>query len=139
MVYQILFAIIGLGSGLIAAGGVFVLLTIIGIITKLARRTRTEMYIRLYESIVIIGSIMGNIIYIYDIKLYGGPILLSIYGIFTGAFVGCLAISLAESLKVTSICMKRITLNRNQIRFVLLSVMFGKIVGSLVYYFRFIF
>ncbi len=134
---QILFVIIGIGSGLIAAGGVFALLTIIGIVTKLAERTHTAAYICLYETVIILGAVIGNLINIYELKLYGGSVAMVIYGVFTGAFVGCLAISLAESLKVTSICMRRITIQKNGLKFVLLTVMLGKIIGSLLYYFRF--
>lgn len=130
----IICSIFGLGSGLIAAGGVFVLLTIIGIVTKLSERTHTAVWIELYETVVIIGAISGNIISMYNISLYGETLMMIVYGVFTGTFVGCLAISLAESLKVTSICMRRINIEKG-LKFILLAVMLGKVVGSLVFYF----
>ena len=133
----VLCAIFGLGGGLIAAGGVFVLLTVVGIVTKLSERTHTAAWIRLYENVLIVGAIIGNVISTYGIKLYGGIPVMLVYGVFTGAFVGCLAISLAESLKVTSICMRRINIERG-LKFILLAVMFGKVIGSLVFYFVFV-
>ncbi|MBE5926697.1 MAG: stage V sporulation protein AB [Lachnospiraceae bacterium] len=132
--HNLLCIFIGVGSGFVAAGGVFVLLTVVGIVTKLAERTHTAKYICLYETVLIIGSILGNIVSIYEINLYGGNIFMVLYGLFSGAFVGCLAICLGESLKVTSICNRRFSVNKGIIS-ILISVMLGKIAGSLIYYF----
>lgn len=131
---NILYILLGLGSGFVAAGGVFVLLTVVGIVTKLATRTHTSKWISMYESLVIIGGVLGNIVSIYRIGLYGSSMLMVVYGLFSGTFVGCLAICLAESLKVTSICTRRFKINKG-IGCILFAIMIGKIVGSLFYYF----
>ena len=126
--------LIGLGGGFVAAGGVFVLLTIVGVVTKLAERTHTATHICLYETVIELGAILGNIVSVYKINIYGGFLFMLIYGLFSGAFVGCLAISLAESLKVSSICIRRFLVTKGM-GFILFAVMLGKIIGSLIYYF----
>ena len=130
----IIYILLGLGGGFVAAGGVFVLLTVVGIVTKLATRSHTSKWIYMYETVVMLGVVIGNIFSIYRIRLYGGMPFMALYGVFSGAFVGCLAICLAENLKVTSICIRRFKINKG-IKCILLAVMLGKIVGSLFYYF----
>lgn len=135
--HKIIFVFIGLGGGFIAAGGVFALLTIIGIVTRLAKRTQTDSYVKLYENVIIVGAVTGNVLSIYRPVLGGNNAIISVYGVFTGAFVGCLAIALAESLKVTSVCMRRIDIGKS-LKIILIFVMLGKVIGSLLYYFYFI-
>lgn len=137
MSYVIL-AIIGLGGGLIVSAGEFALITTIGIMSRLAGKTHTGKYVRLYEDAVVIGGTLWNALYVYGVTIAPGFWLaaggLGIGGIFAGMFVGCLAVSLAEALKATAVFSRRIKLS-DGLSFVVLAAALGKMIGSLVHFF----
>lgn len=55
------------------------------------------------------------------------------FGLFSGIFVGCLAVSLAEVIDVIPILSRRIGLKVGM-RYFLLAIAIGKLVGSLIYF-----
>mgnify|MGYP003171541122 FL=1 len=59
--------------------------------------------------------------------------LLGIWGLFSGMFVGCLALAIAEMLDSIPIFARRISL-RHGIGLAVLSMAAGKVAGSLVYF-----
>ena len=65
-----------------------------------------------------------------------GSLLLSVFGIFAGMFVGCFAIAIAEMLNTIPVFTRRIRLGKG-IGIVMLFLALGKTIGSLIYfYFR---
>lgn len=129
----ILLIIIGFAGGLIVASGVFAFLVMIGVITRLAARTRTSQYIPTYETAVILGGTIGNFISLFQWKLPIGFFGLAIYGIFSGVFTGCLAMALAEVLKVMPIMAKRIHLKFGM-PYIVTAIALGKCFGTLLQY-----
>lgn len=133
----LLLAFWGLCMGNIVASGVCGLLTSLGIITRLAWRTKTQDKVRVYEYCVFIGTTLANFIYIYRIGLASlwilNVIILGIIGIFFGIFVGCLALSLAEALDVSTIIFRKFNI-RNHTKYVLLAVAVGKFIGNIIYF-----
>ncbi len=123
--------IIGLCAGTMVAAGTFAFIVMIGIFTRMADRTHTSAYISIYENAVILGGAIGNILFIYNVRLplYGAGLVL--FGAFSGIFVGSLAIALAEVLKVFPILVARIKLIEG-LPILVLSVAAGKAVGSLI-------
>lgn len=59
-------------------------------------------------------------------------LLLTIYGLFTGAYIGCLALSIAEIYDAIPIMTRRIHLRRG-LGFMILSFALGKLVGGLIF------
>ena len=51
---------LGLGAGTVVAGGVFALITSIGFMARLAGKTHTGKYAKIYESCVVLGGTFGN-------------------------------------------------------------------------------
>ena len=49
---QILLVIIGLSGGYIVAGGIFALITSVGLMARLAGKTHTGKYVKIYESCI---------------------------------------------------------------------------------------
>lgn len=131
---EVLLAVIGLSAGLIVAGGLFAFIASLGVVSDIADRTHTGSKILLYEDATILGGIVGNLVFIYQIDLPGGVWLQVISGLFIGIFVGCWALSLAETLNVFPIFIRRVRLVRC-IPYIILGIAIGKGIGSLIYFF----
>ena len=133
-VKQIIMALIGLSAGSIVAGGLFGFVVSLGIVSDFADRTGTADRIGLYEDAVAVGGILGNLVLLYDIPLTAISPLMGVFGMFSGIFVGCWALALAEVLNVFPIFLRRINVTKG-IGFVILGIAVGKVLGALVYFF----
>lgn len=133
-VREVLLAVIGLSAGLIVAGGLFAFIASLGVVSDIADRTHTGSKILLYEDATTLGGILGNLIFIYRIHVPGGIFLQIVFGLFTGIFVGCWALSLAETLNVFPIFIRRVKLVRC-IPYIILAIAIGKGIGSMIYFF----
>ena len=130
----------GICAGGIIAAGVFAFLAMIGVFPRLMGRTQTPGQTKLYETTTILGGIWGNLLNLYDIPLplgngLMGRIFLCIAGLSIGTFVGCLVMSLAETVKALPVMNRRIRLAVG-FQYVILSIALGKLGGSLLYFFR---
>jgi len=125
--------IIGLGSGLVVAGAVYAFLTIVGVVPRLAQKTRTTGQIKGYETALIFGGIFGTLTGIFQFYLPIGNIGTVITSFANGIFFGCLAMSLAEVLNVLPIFSRRARIQRGMF-FLVLALAVGKLVGSLMYF-----
>ena len=66
----------------------------------------------LYETVIVSGGIFGNLWDLYEFPLTSifapiASLLLAIFGASVGIFVGCLAMSLAETLKTLPVISRR--------------------------------
>lgn len=121
--------LIGAAGGGVVSGGVFALISLIGVVPRLASRTATANHIAAYESCIIWGGILGNIIFVFELKLPIGILGLFITGLFFGIYVGCFAMALAELLKVIPIFAMRVRLVQG-IAYIVLAIALGKSLGS---------
>ena len=133
-VKQVLMALIGLSAGSIVAGGLFGFIVSLGVVSDFADRTGTANRIGLYEDAVTLGGIAGNLVLLYEIPLTAISPLLGIFGIFSGIFVGCWALALAEVLNVFPIFLRRINVTKG-IGFIILGIAIGKVLGASAYFF----
>ena len=126
--------LIGLGSGFAVASGIFAFITMLGIIPRLAARTKTARHIVWYENMIVLGGALGNIWIVFLNPFPATTLLLILYGLFAGMYVGCLVMALAEMLRVIPILG-----NRAQIKegFYLIpaAIAIGKLTGTLFQYF----
>lgn len=124
----------GLCAGGVIAAGVFAFLAIIGVFPRLIGKTGTKKHVMLYETVIVVGGIVGNVVDIYEFPLlFGGNFLLAMIGLSVGIFVGCLVMSLAETLKALPVFNRRIRLAVG-FQYVILCIALGKLVGALVYF-----
>ena len=130
-----LLGLVGLAAGGIIAAGVFAFLAIIGVFPRLIGKTCTNNHIKLYETMIILGGIGGNIADLYNYPIPFGEVFNAVFGLSAGIFVGCLVMSLAETLKTLPVISRRIGLSVG-LQYVILSVALGKLSGSLLYFFR---
>lgn len=128
---QILMAYIGLSSGLVVAGGVFALIASVGIVPRLAGKTHTGKYVKFYEECITWGGTIGNLIYIYFLRIPIGVIGCGVFGLFSGVFTGVLAMSLAETINVSAIFTRRIRLSQG-IPYIVLGIAIGKLIGTFI-------
>lgn len=131
---ELFLVFMGLSAGGIIAAGIFAFLAIIGVFPRLIGITHTSRHIMLYETVIIIGGVLGNVWDIYEFPLgFGGNPVLGIYGLSVGIFVGCLVMSLAETLKALPVISRRIHLGVG-LQYIILSLGLGKLIGSLIYF-----
>ena len=105
--------LIGLASGFAVASGIFAFITMLGIIPRLAARTKTANHVVWYETMIIAGGALGNIWIVY---------------------VGCLVMALAEMLRVIPILVNRLQI-KEAFYLIPLAIAIGKITGTLFQYF----
>lgn len=132
---QVLMAVIGLSAGMVVAAGLFSFISELGVVSDFADRTHTGEHILLYENSVALGGILGNIFFLYGIRIPFGAWLVPVFGLFGGIFVGCWSMALAEILNVFPIFVRRVKLLRG-IQYLILGVALGKGVGALICYYN---
>ncbi|MDR0271741.1 MAG: stage V sporulation protein AB [Clostridiales bacterium] len=130
---QIFAMIIGLASGMIISGAVFAFITAIGIVPRLAQKTKTRAYCRIYESALVIGGILGTAAGFWQIRLPFGAIVAAILSLCIGIFYGAIAMSIAETLDVIPILTRRGRVQQGLFYFVL-AIALGKMTGALLYF-----
>ena len=151
---QLFLAIIGLSSGLIVSGGVFTVLISVGLIPRFAAKMHVARKIFVLEEMVVLGTLTGDFFSVFtDLSMAGdfvlshrlfgtategvwrllGTLLLILIGTFSGIFVGCLALAIAEMLDTIPIFARRIGF-RHGLGFAVLGIALGKLAGSLIYF-----
>ncbi len=132
---KLVLGFIGLAAGGIIAAGVFAFLAIIGVFPRLIGKTGTNRHIMLYETVIVLGGILGNVADLYNFPIPLGWPFNALFGLASGVFVGCLVMSLAETLKTLPVISRRIHMAVG-LQYVILSVALGKLTGGLIYFFR---
>lgn len=130
----IFLGLVGISSGLAVAGGVFAFITMLGIIPRLAARTKTAKHIVWYERMVIWGGTLGNIWILFMLPFHATPVLLAIFGFCAGIYVGCLVMALAEMLRLLPILVNRLQIQEG-FPILVASLALGKAAGTLFQYF----
>ena len=142
---QCVLAFLGLSAGLSVASGVFTVFTAVGLVPRFAEHTKSSDHILRYENAIILGCFLGNLFSLFaeltpGLRLQAlsseralAMLILGIAGIFTGIYVGTLAVSIAEMLDAIPIMVHRINLRRG-VSLVITGLAIGKLIGSLFYY-----
>lgn len=152
--WKIIFlAVISCSAGFFAAGGVFTVLITVGLVPRFAGKTHTGRKVMLYENFVIAGTITGCILSVFSrycqlgsfiLKngimgetawTVAGNAILLIAGIFSGIFIGCFALAIAEMLNTIPIFARRIGF-RHGLGIAILFMALGKLAGSLIYFWQ---
>ncbi|MDL2301366.1 stage V sporulation protein AB [Lachnospiraceae bacterium OttesenSCG-928-D06] len=146
-----LLAISALSFGLLAAAGVFTVLAAVGLVPRFAGRTHTANKVILYEEMVVGGTLFGCIFSVLArycrvgaffhermpelIWLWNGigNVVLLVFGLACGMFIGCLALAIAEMLDSIPIFSRRIGF-RHGLGLAILSMAVGKIFGALFFF-----
>ena len=121
--------LLGLVSGIIIAGGLFAFVVTIGVITRLVTATKTAKRVSLYEDVVVVGVALANIVSLYQPTILHTEFLLPFFGVFSGIYVGCLAVALAEVVNVMPVFSRRIKLKYGM-SFLIVGFALGKMFGT---------
>ncbi len=130
---ELFLIILSFSGGVAIAAGVFAFIATIGIIPRMAQRTRTEFSIPIYEDAVLLGGAFGCTPLLFHYQLPIGVIGAVIFAILSGIFMGVLAMALTEVLNVIPILLRRTRLTHG-ISVLILAFALGKLVGSLAYF-----
>lgn len=127
----ILLAFAAMAGGAAIAAGYFAFISMIGIFPKLLSKIQYNRHYMLVENLLAYGAALGNVIYIFTIKI---PLTLfgfAILALFGGIFVGCLAGALTEVLNVFPIISRRFKI-RKYLPYAIYALAAGKTAGSIV-------
>ncbi|MBQ7944429.1 MAG: stage V sporulation protein AB [Lachnospiraceae bacterium] len=148
LIKEIILGICGLGFGMMVAAGVFTVLFVVGLIPRFASKTNTARCEILYEEFIIAGTMLGCVASVFDFPFALGDaimqlppalydiltnVLLSAIGIFTGIFVGCLALAIAELLDSIPIFARRAKLHGG-FEVIVAAIALGKLIGAIIYF-----
>ena len=129
---NVLLAVIGLGGGMLVAGGLFAFLVTVGVVTRLAAGTKTAKFVMLYEDMALLGGAIGNIVYVYGVGLPTVGAGFALYGLCAGIFTGCLAAALAEVINMLPVLSERLNMKKGMTA-VMVVFAIGKLVGAWVH------
>lgn len=151
---QILLFVCGASFGLLSSAGVFTALASVGLIPRFAGKMHVAGKVFVLEEAVIWGAITGGLvsvfsdygeigIFVLTRQVFGvhtvriweimGSLFLSLFGIFAGIFIGCLAFAIAEMLDSIPIFSRRIGF-RHGLSAAVAAAALGKLLGSLIYF-----
>ena len=108
-------------GGAVVATALAAFIIELGIIPRFAGITHTANHILLYETCLMLGSFLGNLVSVYEFSLPFGKI-----------FLGIMA--LGEVVNVFAIMSRRLGLKKGT-ALIILSIALGKILGSLLQFF----
>ena len=134
LIEKVLLGIMGLSFGVTVSAGVFAFITMLDVIPRLAHRTGTANHLFVYENAIVFGGTFGNVVILFVRHFPVTQLGLAVFGICSGVFVGCLAMALAESLRVIPIFVRRLKM-RKGLPVILLAFALGKLVGTIFQYF----
>ena len=131
--------LVGVCSGTGVAAGTFAFLFVIRVIPRLIQKAKLEHKIIFMENMVIRGILFGTILSLFSWKkkwLFAilGRSILTIAGLSSGIFVGCIAVALAEILDTFPIFFRRLHINENYGGVLIFVMAIGKMLGSLFFF-----
>ena len=136
----ILPGVVGLSFGALAASGVLTVLMAVGLMPRYAGRVHEAKHITLFENMIIWGTMSGTFISLFGVYVGNsglgllGNLTEIIYGVFSGIFVGTLALAIAEMLDAFPIFFRRLKLSGG-LAWIILAVALGKMTGGFVYFY----
>ena len=140
MAAHIFLGIVGFSSGFLVAGGVVALMIGLGVITRFIGITHTADRAALYEDAILAGTVVGTVLTVFDVKPFlfipgiAGLIVLVLFGVFMGMFVGGWIMALAEVVNVFPVFCRRFGIVRGM-SWIVIALALGKTAGSLLHFY----
>lgn len=131
---ELLAAAAGLCGGIIVATALAAFIIGLGIIPRYAGITHTGQHLQMYENCLVLGSIAGNLVSVYDFPVPLGKIGAVVLGLFFGIFLGSWIIALGEVVNVFAIMARRVGIKKG-VGWIVLAIACGKIAGSFMQFF----
>ena len=139
LIKHILMALTVLACGIAVSAGTFAFLLVIGVVPRMIKKMNLADRILTLENMIIFGVLTGAVFSVIEWEArfpvaWIGHLLLGMYGLVAGMFVGCIAVALAEILNTFPILFRRMYINRG-LSYVMIAMALGKTVGSFYYFF----
>jgi len=128
---------IGVAGGIAVGGAFAAILTVLDVIPRLAQVTMATKNITIFQSAIVLGTVMWTIIDFFSIDIHLGIIGVFVYGFFGGIFTGLLAAGLTEVFNVLPVMSRRLKMT-NYIMYFVMALIAGKVSGSLFYWIIFV-
>lgn len=122
----------GFSSGIMVGSGVVAILILVGIIPRLSQVSNTKNYINFYESLLVIGTLIGSIISLHNINISIGRISIILCGLAYGIFVGFLSSGITEVLDYIPVVSRNLKIPVKYLKYIIWSLLIGKVIGSFV-------
>ncbi|MCI7108227.1 MAG: stage V sporulation protein AB [Agathobacter sp.] len=139
LIKHICMAFVTFSCGVAISAGTFAFLLVIGVIPRMIKKTNLGDHIFTIENTIILGVLTGAVVSVVNWQarfpiVWVGHLLLALYGLSAGIFVGCISVALAEILNTFPILFRRMYINRG-LFFVMAAMALGKMCGALYYFF----
>ena len=134
MMKNILLIIIAFGGGLTAGSAAAAFLALLEVIPRLMQISDTRDYIKLYQGTLTFGFVLFTLIYFSNFHLNLNKYTVIPAGFLYGMFIGIFSSALAEVLNVIPVLAKKLKL-KNHLTYVIYTLMAGKVLGSIFYWF----
>ncbi|MBO5071222.1 MAG: stage V sporulation protein AB [Roseburia sp.] len=134
LIKHIFLGFAGIAAGVGVSAGTFAFLIVVGVLPRMIGKCNRAAETMHFENAIILGGTLGNIVSVFpEIPVPLGRLMLYLYGLSAGIFMGCMAVALAEILNTFPIMFRRFGLKEG-LSWVMLSMALGKTVGSLYYF-----
>ena len=125
--------VIGFAGGLLVGGGMAALFTLLQIVPRLLQVLKCRSEIRMMPVFVMAGAAAATLVNMGWLRFDPGKAVLLMAAVLMGAFVGMLAMALAEALQMLTITLKHGAIARAAVLLVI-AMAGGKLVGSVLFW-----
>ncbi|MGL6174128.1 MAG: stage V sporulation protein AB [Cellulosilyticaceae bacterium] len=133
IVGRVLSMVWGFGAGVVLSTGIVSFISMIGIIPRLLSEPKIRSHYLAAGTAASLGIITGTIFYTWNIYIPIPNVLIGIFSVAYGMFIGCLAVALTEVLDVLPIMQRRLKLKKG-LHLIIIALSMGKLVGTLYYW-----
>jgi len=130
---DLLSGLTGLSAGIVTGTALSAFYIALGVFSKSATSLGLRNTSLLMSASTAAGGLTGAAITLFDVRLPIGKTLASLFGLFSGVYVGIVIACLAEVADAIPV-VKNFGLTRKAIALILLAFVLGKTVGSLIYW-----
>ena len=139
LISHLLIGLLAITCGIAVSAGTFAFILVIGVVPRMIKKNNMGNHIFEIENSIVFGVMVGAIFYVFEWKArfpisWMAHVMIAIYGLAAGIFVGCIAVALAEILNTFPILFRRLYINRG-LSWVMIAMAFGKLAGSMYYFF----
>lgn len=136
LISKLLIVLTGLSGGITVSAGIVALINVVGTVPRMAARTKTAGHIHAYEKSIVLGGTAGNLLYMCHDTVGSAAFFAVLFAFFSGVYIGCLLMALAETLQIIPIYIKHVNLKKGLAAAVICFAA-GKFAGSMWYFFFF--
>lgn len=134
MMKNVLLIVVAFGGGVTVGSAAAAFLALLEVIPRLMQISDTRDYIKLYQGVLTFGFVLFTLIYFSSFHLNFSKYVAIPIGFLYGIFIGIFSSALAEVLNVIPVLSKKLKL-RDYLIYVIYTLMAGKVIGSLFYWF----